>query len=241
MIRNIKAGRAEFVKGKPLICVPLTSPDMKLIRAEALGAADADIVEWRIDSYTGDLAEGLSAIHAAVPGMPVLITLRTGAEGGASQADAQEYRRILKEVITELRPELADIEFSSIYSKELIELAKENSVISVVSSHDFSRTSSEEEIIKKLDDMEKAGADIPKIAQMPQSFSDVLTVLSATSRVAEHNFPIITMSMGKLGKISRLCGEVSGSALTFGAGQNSSAPGQIKSKLLREILDELSV
>ena len=42
--------------------------------------------------------------------------------------------------------------------------------------------------------------------------------------------PIITMSMAATGVISRVCGEVFGSALTFGAVGKASAPGQIGSR-----------
>ena len=48
--------------------------------------------------------------------------------------------------------------------------------------------------------------------------------------------PIITMSMSKLGVVSRLCGEVFGSCLTFGALEKTSAPGQINIGQLNEVL-----
>ena len=85
----------------------------------------------------------------------------------------------------------------------------------------------------------KLGADIPKIAVMPQSKKDVLTLLAATEEMAsEHaDRPIITISMGKDGMISRLCGEVFGSALTFGTAGKASAPGQINVDELRQVLE----
>ena len=48
--------------------------------------------------------------------------------------------------------------------------------------------------------------------------------------------PIITMSMAGTGLISRLCGEVFGSALTFGAVGKASAPGQMNAEDLNKIL-----
>ena len=76
--------------------------------------------------------------------------------------------------------------------------------------------------------MQELDADIPKIAVMPQNKKDVLTLLAATEEmVSEYaDRPIITMSMAGTGLISRLCGEVFGSALTFGAVGKASAPGQ---------------
>ncbi len=86
--------------------------------------------------------------------------------------------------------------------------------------------------------MQELGADIPKIAVMPQNKKDVLTLLSATEEMAEEHAdrPIITMSMSGTGVISRLCGEVFGSALTFGAVGKVSAPGQMGIEDLTTVL-----
>ena len=67
---------------------------------------------------------------------------------------------------------------------------------------------------------------------------DVLTLLAATEEMSsEHaDCPIITMSMDSTGVISRLCGEVFGSALTFGAAGKASASGQMKVEDLRTAL-----
>jgi 3-dehydroquinate dehydratase I len=48
--------------------------------------------------------------------------------------------------------------------------------------------------------------------------------------------PIITMSMAGMGVISRLAGEIFGSALTFGAAKKASAPGQVPVTELRRTL-----
>ena len=73
---------------------------------------------------------------------------------------------------------------------------------------------------------------------MPQSTSDVLTLLAATLEMQEQyaDRPIITMSMANTGVISRLAGEVFGSAATFGAVKKASAPGQISVNDLRTVL-----
>ena len=76
--------------------------------------------------------------------------------------------------------------------------------------------------------MQELGADIPKIAVMPTCRRDVLTLLCATEenvyrtcRSSDHH-----NVYGRNRLISRLCGEVFGSALTFGAAKKASAPGQ---------------
>lgn len=110
----------------------------------------------------------------------------------------------------------------------------------IVSNHDFEKTPEKEELVKRLTHMQKLGADIPKIAVMPKDRQDVLTLLAATAEVSEKAAcPIITMSMAGNGIVSRLCGEVFGSAVTFGAGKKASAPGQIGVEELRKILTVL--
>ena len=54
----------------------------------------------------------------------------------------------------------------------------------------------------RLRKMQSFDADIPKIALMPQSTSDVLTLLAATLEMQEQyaDRPIITMSMAKTAK-----------------------------------------
>ena len=86
--------------------------------------------------------------------------------------------------------------------------------------------------------MQDLDADIPKIAVSASEQEDVLTLLAATEEmVSEYaDRPIITMSMAGTGLISRLCGEVFGSALTFGAVGKASAPGQMNAADLSEIL-----
>ena len=49
--------------------------------------------------------------------------------------------------------------------------------------------------------------------------------------------PIVTMAMSSIGMVSRLAGETFGSALTFGAIGQRSAPGQPGAKELWEVLE----
>ena len=111
----------------------------------------------------------------------------------------------------------------------------------VVSSHDHSGTPPREELIARLRRAQDLGADLPKLAVTPRSPADVLTLLSATEEMARRwaDRPIITMSMAADGVVSRLCGEIYGSAMTFGAAGQTSAPGQLPVEELRLVLDIL--
>ena len=131
--------------------------------------------------------------------------------------------------------DLVDVEafFHKIPARELIEELHRAGVKVIGSNHDFNKTPNQDEMIKRLKEIRELGADIPKIAVMPNSPGDVLTLLSAM------DCPIITMSMGKDGMVSRISGGTFGSALTFGTVGKASAPGQIPVKELREMLEIL--
>ncbi len=240
MIRNIKVKDIEFKRGKPVVCVPVSGSTFSEVVNEIKIAAGADIIEWRCDFFAEDVLNSLPKIHLSCGNTPLLVTYRSQKEGGKADVTEERYAEVVEMLIASGEPDLIDIEFSRKYSTKLIALAKAKNIITVVSAHDFEKTAPEEELIALLNAMEAAGADIPKVAQMPKNFRDTLNLISATEKVSQHNFPIITMSMGKYGKISRLCGEFSGSALTFGAAENASAPGQVEVGFLKEILDELN-
>ena len=121
----------------------------------------------------------------------------------------------------------------------LVRLAKKQGVAVVLSKHDFEKTPSAREITATLLRMKDLGADLPKYAVMPQTPGDVLELLSATWQASSQAGPVITMAMGELGKVTRAAGGVFGCAMTFGAGESASAPGQIDAENLRAILEDL--
>lgn len=230
--------------GLPKICVPV----MGTVEAEVLSSADAarlcnpDIVEWRID-HLRDLSQKsvdniLFQLRQKFPHTPLLVTFRSKAEGGERQLDSLSYVNLLSRIIVSGQADLIDVELFSGVAEQLVEMAHRHGVTVVGSSHDFVQTPDEEELVARMTQMVKLGCDIPKIAVMPQSPQDVLILLSATQIMKEQypHVPIITMSMGKLGVISRMCGEVFGSAVTFASAGQASAPGQVPVKELREIL-----
>lgn len=173
--------------------------------------------------------------------IPLLFTFRTLQEGGEQAIDAVAYRELNEKAVRTKMADLIDVELSAGEKtvKSLIKTAHTFGVKVVVSNHDFEKTPSKEEIVARLQKMQELGADLPKIAVMPQCKKDVLTLLAATEEMTGNyaDRPIITMSMAKDGVISRFCGEVFGSALTFGAAGQTSAPGQIEVEKLRGVLE----
>ena len=187
----------------------------------------------------------LSGLRAALGEKLLLVTFRTKAEGGEASLTPQQYADFCGTVCVSGCADLLDIEFFPNQEElpALIGQAHKAGVAVVCSSHDFHKTPSRTEMVTRLTAMQQAGADLPKLAVMPSSSSDVLELLAATAEMAEQHpeTPVITMSMGTLGAVSRLCGETFGSAMTFANPGQASAPGQVALDVVNEVLDSLSL
>lgn len=244
-VKNLVLG-----EGAPKIIVSLMGKDLASVKSEAQAYRDADfdILEWRVDHFA-DIAslnavlEAVRAIREIMPQTPLLFTFRSANEGGEQAISTNAYIALNRAAIDSGLVDMIDLELftGDELVKATVEYAHLNDVKVIMSNHDFHKTPSEEEIVKRLCKMQALGADIPKIALMPQSRSDVLTLLAATLKMQEQyaDRPVITMSMSKTGVISRLAGEVFGSAATFGAVKKASAPGQIAVSDLRTVLSIL--
>ncbi|WP_338449214.1 type I 3-dehydroquinate dehydratase [Niallia oryzisoli] len=235
-------------EGVPKICVPIVGETIAQLEDEAalLKSIDLDVVEWRVDFYKDvedieKVKEALKRIREILLDMPLIFTFRSAKEGGEKEVSAEYYFRLNKEISQTGLVDIVDVELfqNEQEIKSLIEVAHKNNVFVIISNHDFDKTPAKEEIISRLRKAQKLDGDLPKIAVMPRNTADVLTLLEATNEMHEQyaDRPIITMSMAGKGVISRLAGEVFGSALTFGAAKKASAPGQVPVGELRNILN----
>ena len=174
----------------------------------------------------------------------LLVTFRTKDEGGEVPLTHKEYLDFINTVIDADCADLIDIEFFTAGDDicELIDNAHSSGVVVVCSSHDFQKTPDKNELVSRMVKMQQVGADLPKVAVMPHDSTDVLVLLSATVEMRNKYFatPIITISMGKLGVASRLCGEMFGSAMTFASAGDSSAPGQVRLDIVNAVLDSIT-
>lgn len=241
-VRNIVIG-----EGMPKICVPIVGVTKKDIIAEAqsFDAIPVDVVEWRVDWFehvfeTEDVLDVLKDLREALGDTALLMTFRTSKEGGEKAIGAEAYAALNIAAAKSGYVDLVDVEVftgDEIVSR-IIREAHTAGVKVVASNHDFDKTPDKDDIVSRLRKMQDMDADIPKIAVMPQSKKDVLTLLAATEEMHSTyaDRPIITMSMAGTGVISRLCGEVFGSALTFGAAKKASAPGQMGVNDLHTVL-----
>lgn len=238
-------------EGRPKVIVPIVEvTESKILeRAFEFSRLRIDCVEWRVDWFeqymdAHSVVSCLQKLRVALKGKLLLVTFRTKAEGGEVSLTHQEYLDFINTVIDTDCADLIDIEFFTAGNdiRKLIDNAHSSGAVVVCSSHDFQKTPDKSALVSRMVKMQQVGADLPKVAVMPHDSTDVLTLLSATIEMNTKYFatPIITISMGKLGVASRLCGGTFGSAMTFASAGDSSAPGQINIEVMNLVLDSIT-
>lgn len=233
-------------KGKPLVCVPVMESSKEEILRETrrLEEAHTEMIEWRVDAFEN--VESPNAIREILNEMKHIIkesilvyTFRSKNQGGCKALSAADIYDIHQVAAESDVVDFIDVEyFEAKNPQKEIAMLQEMGVYVIASHHDFEQTPDPEVIRMLLEQIRESGADVVKLAVMPQNMWDVLHLLEETNRFHENHsdHPLITMSMGAKGGISRVAGEFFGSCVTFGAGGQASAPGQLPVKQLEEIL-----
>ena len=237
-------------KGKPLICISVMDSEREDIIAEVkrLIAEGAEMIEWRVDAFSGvkspnAVRQVLKELAPLVENTILVFTFRSKEQGGECSLSSDRIYDLHQVAAESKVVDFIDVEY--FYTEdadvEVYTLQKMGTKV-ITSHHDFHETPSSDVLFMLLEQMNHSNADIVKMAMMPNSAEDVLRLLEETNKFCNRHpkQPLITMAMGKLGMISRVAGETFGSCVTFGAGKNASAPGQIEMKKLKSILDVLS-
>lgn len=243
--------------GSTAVAVATTASTEDQVLEQAQDAADggADLVELRLDLYD---PEGNAPTYAAlaekvcfqIAPTPVLLTLRSKHEGGQAQVSNETYRDLLLELIDVVassaalsRPVAVDVELGRECLPQISAVAHAAGLDVVASFHDFYGTPDENELLRLLHQMEDGGANVAKIAVMPHDAVDVTRLLAVTARAREAlRIPLAAMSMGGLGAVTRVSGNVFGSCLTFAVvpGEDGSAtpsaPGQLPIAQVRQVM-----
>ena len=238
---------AELVKLPVKTIVPITAKTKEQAIAQAKVIAtnqDADLAEFRIDllEFAADSKQVIALGHElkkVLGTKPMIATIRTHNEGGKLTISDTDYGKTYQAYLKQPFMDMLDVEMfrDQQVVKNTVKLAHDKKVLIVMSNHDFKQTPSEDEIVKRLLKQDELGADILKIAVMPQSKQDVFTLMNATLKVSQQSKkPLLTMSMGKLGTISRIATANMGGSFSFGMIGEASAPGQIDVTQLKQFL-----
>jgi 3-dehydroquinate dehydratase I len=233
-LKRTPAGANPF----PAICAPLVGRSAARLLEEVacVAAKKPDILEWRVDFFEGiadasAVTELAGRLNQLAGGIPILFTRRSSKEGGEPIPLPEDLVVALyRSVCASGHVDLIDFEMGNDpgHVREVREFSGAAGIQLVLSFHDFQRTPPLEFIADRFAQAQELGADVAKVAVMPQSMGDVLTLLTATLQASERSrIPVVSMSMGPFGGVTRVGGWTFGSAMTFAVGESSSAPGQM--------------
>ena len=222
----------------PLICTPLVGRTFETLIAELdlVLPKQPDVLEWRVDFFEqiGDssvVVAAAQAIKNKAGDTPLLFTRRSTLEGGEKiPLNEGQVLSLYEAVCSSKSIDLIDYEMANEPANiaRVCNTAKANNIKLVLSFHNFSYTPSLEALVGKFLTADQLGADVAKVAVMPRDLDDVLTLLAATREASKKlRIPLISMSMGPLGALTRVIGGVFGSSLSFAVGAAASAPGQV--------------
>ena len=210
------------------IAIPIFQKDCENVIKVAKDCINkgADVLEFRIDALENpEISEIRKTIEEI--NFPMIATNRISTEGGSFKGTEEERFEILYECCDLV--DYVDIELQS--NDEYIKKIHDTGVTTIVSYHDFEKTPKLSEITYILEKEQKLG-DIAKVAFMPQDLDDTLTILAVLS----HCEDTIAISMGDLGSYTRVMASKFNSPITFAAGTDVTAPGQIDIETMKSLL-----
>lgn len=237
----------EIYEGLPKVVVSISGTSLADIQKEIEQVKEnsdsLDIVEIRSDALDNmSRSEHLNLVKetcSELSDFPIIYTYRTTHEGGSGSKSYAEYKDLLMDVITKCDIDIIDIEFETVGKmiSEIVECAGENGKTVLLSHHNFKETPRLEEMQKMLYNMHSAGGEILKLAFAPNDTDDVLNMLKIVKIGKEAiGNKVIGISMGEMGRMTRLAGGEFGSCLTYGYITNNSAPGQVHATKIKDAL-----
>lgn len=249
-VRPAKIGQVVLGPAPVKILASLMPADTEelLTDAEHMAETPVDVFEWRADYFQMQKAENYIQSGVALQSMvakPVLWTLRSDREGGLYKGSDEQYVELVGKIAQSALFDAIDIEVERAgvdILTPMVENARKGDTCVVMSYHNFDETPTIEAIMKKFAKMAECGADVFKVALMPQKPEDVLNLMQATLEARrKYDVPVIAMSMGPAGQVTRMLGSLYGSCATFASLQQASAPGQINVKTLTGYLKDFAV
>lgn len=187
----------------------------------------ADVLEFRIDALDNPNFKDIQEIIEEI-NFPMIATNRISSEGGSFKGTEEERIDILLKCAPLV--DYVDIELQS--DDKYIKQIHDTGVTTIVSYHDFHKTPEINEIMYIVEKEHKLG-DIAKVAFMPNDLDDTLKILAILS----HCENTIAISMSDLGSYTRVMASKFDSPITFAAGTDVTAPGQIDIETMKFLLN----
>lgn len=241
-MRRVEVNGLVFGEGEMKICIPVCEKtlDAAVKEIREIKKTKAQMVEWRLDYFEENVAESAKEIFAAAGHMPVLCTFRTKSEGGEKDIDLESYFSMYAD-LAECGAKMIDLELNicgavEAYTMQFISYLHSLGVVVVMSHNNFEETPPREEIKQMYELMRLLNADLPKIAVMPKDQRDVMSLFTAMAEVSETCWPLIGISMGGIGRVSRVRASIFGCAITFATREKTKNPGEIDIETLVRLM-----
>lgn len=171
---------------------------------------DIDIIEWRADYLSKDEIMTLApAVFEKLAGREILFNIKTVENGGHIQLDGPTYVQIIKDIDTFYHPDYIEFEYFTFkeYFNELTEFSN-----LTLSYYDYEKTP--ENLMEIFSELTTLAPKVVKIYVTPNQEQDVLDLMNYTRGFKTLNPKQIyaTQSLGKLGRLTSLAGDISGSS-----------------------------
>jgi len=214
----------------PDICVASHHSRIRDLLADAEFRALANkpgfLVELRLDQYT-DLcpASEQEALNVFAPNC--VVTCRHPEEGGGNT-----YYTDVERVNFLRRAAESGAKFVDVEGRTSLTNFDKCGAKAIRSFHDFHRVPPLQELKAKWDELAGSGpgggADVVKIAVMPQTIHDTLPLFDLLEYGQSKRVPTMILAMGEVGLWTRVLAGKFGSPFTFGRGEGApgTAPGQ---------------
>ncbi len=203
------------------------------------GTVAADLLEYRLDDLFSHLDEVAQCISSKET-RPSLVTVRTPDEGGANRLSLNDRIATYRQFF--LSSDLVDTEITSLETPEFSDFISEahsQSTLVLASYHNFQEWPGRSLLEGKIDRAYELGADIPKLAVVVESMTQLFDLVQLVEKYRSEGKLISAMGMGTLGKLSRLTLARAGSCLNYGYLQTENAPGQWSAAELRKLIDAI--
>ena len=202
------------------LCVAIfvTSAEQAKRDAALASEAGADLVELRLDQYTGreEVMRIAKAVHAHT-----ILTLRPTWEGGEADIPESERLNLLRDASFS-GTSFVDVELKSLQADP--SLREDIGSQLIASSHDFKGRP--DRLTNLFNDLNDAPGDIAKIVWLARSIRDNI---EAFELLQHRQKPTIALCMGEAGLMSRVLAKKFGAFLTFASlrDESATAPGQV--------------
>jgi len=201
---------------KPLVCMTLTGKtleeDVQLVQKYE---KNCDIVELRVDYLTEEEQLSIRRFPKLIS-KPCILTIRRDIDGGkwtgSDFSRTNLFGRALAFADTDKSRNFAYVDFEEDYHIPSIQDAAMAFGVKIIRSY-HNMTDPVLNIRERCDAMRKTGYEIPKIAFMPRSLSDVVNMFQEGARMTKYDH--ILCAMGPEGFPSRILSSLTNSYLTY--------------------------